>query len=313
MRLACGISAIAVFALSLNGAVRAADTATQRLSANAQKSQLETVVVEAERLKQLETQIRQFTSSALVQPFADSLLRWTTPVCPLVGGLPRDRAEYILAAVSKVAREAQAPLAGEQCKANLFVIVTWQPDLLLKAWWQRDSSLFNANDGSLAVSGFLRSKAPIRVWYNFGFAPSDKGPTTDLGTVLSLTGTGIEPNILSNMPTIQSNYCRASRLCRTGVQALSSVIVVVDKNQIKNLNMGQLGDYVAMVGLADVHSEADTGSTPSILGLFQKTGTAPREMSAWDHALLYALYTTDQGNVMQMTQIKSTMLNQLLQ
>ena len=38
----------------------------------------------------------------------------------------------MLARLSQVATEAKAPLAGERCTANFFIVVTPQPELLLK-------------------------------------------------------------------------------------------------------------------------------------------------------------------------------------
>jgi hypothetical protein len=78
-----------------------------------------------------------------------------------------------------------------------------------------------------------------------------------------------------------ANGCMASGVAGTrlrygAVQKLTSVIVVVDSTQTTNINMGQLADYVAMVGLAQIRLEANTGTAPTILGLFRDTPTNPR-------------------------------------
>ena len=304
------LAQIILLTVSLYGPVYAADTPTTQPPGN-DHTQLNPAIVTAQRVKQLQTEIRKYVSSVLVRPWEDSLTRWDTPICPLVAGLPRDQGEYVLALVSKIARESDAPVAGEQCKANLLIIVTWQPDLLLKMW-NRRATLFDSNSSTVQTRSFLNSKAPIRVWYNFSFKGGD-GTSVSTGADPSLVGGLSSALQYQNLPVLRSNSCRASKLCYGALQTFSSVIVVVDKNQINNVNMGQLVSYVAMVGLADIEMGANTESTPSILSLFKRTETPPQELSTWDRALLYGLYTSSQSNKMQMTQMKSTMLKRLLQ
>lgn len=47
------------------------------------------------------------------------------------------------------------------------------------------------------------------------------------------------------------------------------MIIVVDSNRMQGVNAGQLADYVAMVGLAEIRVDADTGPVPTILQLFR--------------------------------------------
>ena len=121
----------AIVALSLlAGGARSADQPEQ-----SPNPKLNTVTIRAQReRKTLQHRIDRFVSSVIVSYGHDSFVRWDQPVCPLVAGLPRDMEEFILARVSQVATTARAPLAGEHCRANLYIIATPYPDLLLKKW-----------------------------------------------------------------------------------------------------------------------------------------------------------------------------------
>jgi hypothetical protein len=75
--------------------------------------------------------------------------------------------------------------------------------------------------------------------------------------------------------------------------------------------MGQLADYVAMVGLAQIRLEANTGTAPTILGLFRDTQPQLPGLSPWDQAFLRSLYTTDQASKLEVSMIKRHMFEQI--
>jgi hypothetical protein len=96
------------------------------------------------------------------------------------------------------------------------------------------------------------------------------------------------------------------------VQELTSVIIVVDGRQTTEINMGQLADYIAMMGLAQIRVQADTGTAPSILHLFQGSDPQPLGLSPWDEAFLHSLYTTDQSSVLEVPIIEDRMFKQIV-
>src|SRR4029077_7873107 len=115
----------------------------------APKSELETITVEAARDREkLGQQVNHFVSAIAVQRFDQSLANWQReiPICPLVAGLPRADGEYMLRRLSQIALSVGAPLAQDQCKPNFYVVVTSEPDALLKAWNKRDVNLFDNGD-----------------------------------------------------------------------------------------------------------------------------------------------------------------------
>ena len=59
---------------------------------------------------------------------------------------------------------------------------------------------------------------------------------------------------------------------------------------LNGASLQQLGDYVAMVAMAQVDPDADTGRFDTILNLFNDPATAPTGLTGWDRAYLEGLY-----------------------
>jgi hypothetical protein len=306
------VAAVAAAGLSLSTAVFGQQSAAQpRPTASAGKAPLDTVTVEAQReRKEVEREVNEFVFAVAVRSLHDSLSRWNTPVCPLVAGLPKEQGEFVLARLSQVATEAKTPLAGEHCKANFFVVVTPQPEVLVRKWWARDRRMFDTRNGMGGVRTFIDTPRAVRVWHNVGFASADGKPVTSDSLADALVGTSLGLNLqMANVPTVQVSM--GTRLRYSAVRSISSVIVVVDANRMQGLNVGQLADYVGMVGLAEVNQDAEVGPVPTILRLFRENRDPPQALSAWDQAFLASLYGAEQASVMEESRMKRSMVSTL--
>jgi hypothetical protein len=94
------------------------------------------------------------------------------------------------------------------------------------------------------------------------------------------------------------------------VKDFAATIIVVDPNQIGTLNMGQLADYIGLIGLAQINLDTDLGPAPSILNVFHASATSPpSELTPWDRALLSALYSTRQRDRMQLSKMQTLAVN----
>ena len=102
-----------------------------------------------------------------------------------------------------------------------------------------------------------------------------------------------------------------SRITHTVVREIVSAIVVVDPAQVNTLNIGQLVDYIGMVGLAEINLDKDLGDAPTILNVFKTSESPLTEMTAWDKAMLQSLYTTPQRNRIQLQQMETATLKLL--
>lgn len=295
------LSASAVVALLLSSIGAAADPQPEAASVEQPVSKpegalLDTVTVEAAR-ERLERQISTFVSSITLRSWTESLARWQVPICPFVGGLPNDMGEFVRGRVSQIAKEAGVPIAPQDCAPNFIVVMTTEPEALLRKWWAQEPGLIDEDRGAGGTQRFLQTTRPVRVWYN-----ACSG-SPDAATSFSLKGG----------PRCSEGGVLGSRLTWGAVNLIYSAVVVVDLTQIRDLTIGQLTDYVAMIGLAEIRSDPALREAPTILNLFAETGTArPLGLSSWDQAFLRSLYATDLEKVTQLSDIKLRMARDLL-
>ncbi|HVN42720.1 MAG TPA: hypothetical protein VMT50_08030 [Steroidobacteraceae bacterium] len=266
--------------------------------------------VEAKRLS-VDQQVHQFVEE-ITRGVADessnrrddeSPAIWHRPLCPLVAGLARPQAEFLLERISAAARAAGAPLDEPQChRPNLFVVVTSDPARFLAAWRRRDHDVFGGAAGA-NIRHFIESPRPVRAWYNLVRVGADTASAVDGTVPLSLQRDLKTSPDVGRMPN--------SRLERATVLGLDSVIVVVQAGRATDLPARQLADYVAMISLVELRADRDFAAVPTVLGLFgvPPTADAPRELSTWDQTFLSAVYHTEQKYTLQRSQIARRMLN----
>jgi hypothetical protein len=119
---------------------------------------------------------------------------------------------------------------------------------------------------------------------------------------------------LGQMTYPVNHRARGSRLLYDDVPAISTAIVIVDSNRIEGLKFGQLADYVALIGLAEVNLDKDLGDVPTILHLFSaRAGAKQQGLTPWDEAFLKALSGTPQEDVMQLSEMQTAALRYIAQ
>jgi len=218
----------------------------------------------------------------------------------------RAQGEFVLGRLSQIAASAGARLAQQDCRPNFLVVLTPKPDRLLKQLKAGRPTLFG--DGQPGqIHRFLDPSKPavVRVWHNASEVNKDGVPVTGYGATCG----GLPMAWMSNDTSVNCESV-GSRIRWGALVAFSSVIVVVDTSLVKDTSFGQLADYVAMVGLADIDLDDDVGDVPTILRLFAASAeTPPPGLTAWDRAFLTALYHTDQSSRIQRSQIAARMLH----
>jgi len=277
-------------------------------SSSESRNSIDTVTIEGQR--EVKRQIDAFVSSVLVTYTNESLMRWDAPICPVIAGLPGDQGEYIAARLSQVARDVHAPLAdpGKPCQPNLIVAVTDDPDSLAEHWVKHDYTRLNTCNGLGYVRDFLKSRRPLRVFYNGKFRPNDGENSPDIAAFSII---GLNLNLEFGPCSYGTGVAIGTRLRYGAVQDLKSVIVLVDSRRAASLNIGQLADYITMVGLAQIRADANTGTAPTILNVFDSPEPLPEALTPWDESFLRGLYTTKQSSVIQTSLIKTSMFQQL--
>jgi hypothetical protein len=256
---------------------------------------LSTITVEAARDRAiLERRVKAFVSGITTAPYQQSLARWQkeTPICPQVEGLPGEDNDYLLSRLSQIATAAGAPLAPESCKPNIYVIVTSAPDEFIAAWSKRNPWMFDKAGGT-KIREFLHANVPVRVWYSTAW----------------FNGDGIACKVDHEEIPVCEQDAQTAQIHLAAVRDFSSVLVVVDARQAKEVTLGQLAAYVAVVGLAEIRVDAKLGDAPTILHLFTDSAKAPAlGLSAWDTAYLKALYQTEHKDKTQLLAVKTSVL-----
>ncbi len=277
------------------------------------------VNIEAMRQQALRVKVDHFVASVVTEPPPqESLLRWNKPVCPLVVGLPRRWGEFILGRISQAAGDAHTPLAGRHCQPNLFVVVTSQPDSVLKQWVARHPQV-DTKHGLARLDRFLHSTRPIRVLYNP--QPSCAGGISRPGSAAEADSVatpypGIGSHVAAGQPGgMGPTYCDNSidtHLKYGDVRSIGYAIIVADvtKLHLKHVTLGELAGYVSLIGLADIRLDADGAGAPTILRLFHDPNP-PQGLTPWDRALLYSLYNTSQSGKLQLTDMELAMVKRI--
>ena len=81
--------------------------------------------------------------------------------------------EFVLERISQIAHAAGVPLGDEHCHPNLYILVTSQPEDLLKGMEKRNRGYTFGYNPSLraetpasVVDEFIKTPHAVRVWYN---------------------------------------------------------------------------------------------------------------------------------------------------
>jgi hypothetical protein len=262
------------------------------------------VTVEADRVR-LGHRLFTFVSSiSRAIPRDESLRRWQVPICPLVAGLTQDEAEFMLARLSQIVRQAGAPLDKEHCvQPNLVVIVTPKPDELLNAWNAHRHAAGKLYDYAASFRRWRQTPRPIRVWYNHNFGSAEGSPVLNGSLQVGRASWG----------AASGGYV-ASLMSVKDVLQFSSVAVIVDARQIVGLQIGQICDYIAMAALTEPDLDAPLADAPTILRLFSARAAGkplPEGLGDWDRAFLKSLYEMNLADVTQRSQITGRMLEDL--
>jgi hypothetical protein len=302
-----------------DGSSASAATGHSGTSSSDTSEKLQEVTVSAHRIE-LEKRVSQFVNQiAAAENGGEGLARWgVPPVCPLVSGLPRRDGEFILERLSEIAHIAGVPLGDEHCTANLYVLVTDQPEGLLRGMEKRNRPFTFGYDASHyppaetpagVVDDFIKTPRVVRVWYNsaekdawgkpLGYCrESDLIPTADPSLYFQC-GPGT---------------AGGSHLVFNTVWTISRVFVIVDQTRLHGVTLGQLADYIAMSGFAKLKPDARLGNAPTILTLFNDPPqAAPAGMTDWDQIFLQSLYATEQKSKLQRSQIAHQMASKLTQ
>ena len=265
------------------------------------------VTVEAHR-ETLQRRVRDFVTQITPGSPDTSLELWRRPICPSVAGLTAEQGEVVLARVSEIARKAGAPLAPEHCEANLVIVVTPEPAKFIESWRSQSRGNIFGDAAPMTVRHFIESTRPVRVWYNDLIGDQDGADVPALRTpgVAGVTGEPFEP-------VHTNDHAEDTIIHLNGVKNLIFVMVIVDAQGIRHRSVGQVADYVSMVGLTRLDTGVHDPDAPTILNLFAHADGqgVPAGLTEWDEAFLHALYHTSQSSRMQRSAIAQSVVDEV--
>jgi len=217
----------------------------------------ETVYSDAQRQKDDQTS-RRFVQSLLRPSYTldGQFSRWKIPICPRVMGMAPAAAYMVEKRIRDVAQEIGAPLdRRDPCASNIVIFVTDRQQILLDAMVAKDLRDY---DGGLHMDVPWESICPD----------------------------------CSTPPPIPAN----DTWLHTGIQAqMGTEVILADIAAISGLTLGELGDYLALMVLAQTPATGRCQPAPSIANLFLKDCEADFHTTALsdaDMAMLTALYQT---------------------
>jgi hypothetical protein len=245
---------------------------------------------------------------------ADGLARWQNPVCPLVTGLPGPEGEFILARISEIARAADIPLASENCRPNLYIFVSSQPQELLRGLDQRNHAFTYGDAPPNVVDEFISTPQPVRVWYHTAAKTPEGLPLVGWSwPEVASKKSGAISNGRPPLSFSANAWAESTHLSFNFIWTIYRAFVFVDTKRLHGISRGQLADYVAMVTLAQLKSGSHLADDPTILKLFDDTPqAAPASLSQWDQAFLKSLYATEQKSHLQRSQIARAMVREIV-
>jgi hypothetical protein len=236
-------------------------------------------------------------------------------VCPSVTGLQQPFSEFVTGRIQAIARSIGAPMAppGERCGVNIEVVVTSTPQALLDDVARRHAWELGSNRTAHDTE-FTRV---VQSWYTTGTRAHDPG---SLAPPRNRPGVVGEAGLAADQPwdnVVPLHGTAGSHLGMALSSELLHVLVIADAQQLRDVPVAALADYLAMVTLSQAPLPDVCNQLPSILDLLS-TGCGdrppPAALTAADAAFLKALYaaTLDKNFNIEQAEVDRRMVDDLL-
>lgn len=277
----------------LAGALFVAQPQTPPAPASQDPVQLEDVIVSGRTLDSL---ITEFVGEVAEPNRRRGLARWNADVCVGVANLDGRAAQYLTDRISTVAGDLGLRTGAPGCSPNILVIATADAKGLARQMTGQRRRAFRMGGsgmdrGGAALRDFVDTDRPVRWWQMSLPVDSESG---DIAVRIPGQCTGNCTGAMQMAPQI--NVASASRLTTQIVDNLIRAIVIVDVDQVSDVSILQLADYIALVSLAQIDPEADTSGFASILNVFETPEIAD-SLTEWDLAYLDGLYNAERNHV----------------
>lgn len=250
----------------------------QATPAQDEPTSVQDVEVNARRQSAYEA-ARRFADNAVETPAGRGLARWEGKVCVGVINMRAEAAQPLIDRISDRIAELGLGFGEPGCEPNIVIVAADDGAAAARAMVAArprafDTGVSGTNLTDRDLRAFQDSQAPVRWWRLTLPVDSDTGQVT-----VRLPG---------QEPTTRA--VRApSRIRTQDRNVFVRTFVILDVNKTAGVEVNALGDYLAMVSLAQIEADVAASSYTSILNLFDDPdGT--HAMSDWDLKYLHALY-----------------------
>jgi hypothetical protein len=251
----------------------------------------EEVIVRGLRLSEVEfdlpSYVREFVAEVAAVPMGAGFARWRRGVCVGVNNLEATAAQYIADRVSILADEIGLEAGEPGCNPNVMIIFALNAKELAANLVENEPRLFRPSMGECcmqlglaALDEFVESDKPVRWWHV-------SAPVSAMSGQLAIDGASGNP---FDFPMV--TVAGPSRIHSGIVDELQHVLILVDPSKLRGKSWQQIGDYLAVVSLAQIDLNTDPGEFDSILNLFTN-GAAYSGLTDWDRSFVQALYDID--------------------
>jgi hypothetical protein len=272
------------------------------------------VIVRGRRLEDIEDDlriyIRDFIGEVVAKPPGRGFARWHRNVCIGVLNLEASAAQYIADRVSSLALEVGLEPGEPGCRPDVNIVFATNAKEIAAQLVENEPRLFMrvAGDsgmdlGRVALAEFVESEQPVRWWHVSLPVDARTG-----GAAIELDKTCGNPHCPPYVPV-----AGPSRIHSGTRDDLMYVIIIVDATKLQGTTWQQIGDYLAVLSLAQIDPNANPAAFDSILNLFTNPA-AYSGLTDWDRTYVRALYEFDQERIssLQANEIVSLIAEQEL-
>jgi hypothetical protein len=218
------------------------------------------------------------------------ITRWRNRICPVALGLSPAFNAFVTARIAAIAATVGAPYEEGQCKHNVEILFTAQPQQVLDQLAKRNARLLGFHYPQQAKK-LKTFRGPIQGWYVTSTRGDTGAEAIDEAVPLPIDDPA---NILTKGKVPPGRL--GSRLFTGQSSAIVSALIIVDTTRVTGHGVGSISDYLAVMILSHAQSPDTCGALPSIIDLMA-SNCGEREKStqltAGDIAFLRALYSTD--------------------
>jgi hypothetical protein len=282
------------FAAALLSGHLAAQEPAPQAATSSDSQELENVIVRGRRMSDIEDDLRieigKFIDEVVVVPTGRGFARWQGRVCVGVHNLERTAAQYLVDRISALALEVGLAPGEPGCNPDVVVIFTADGRETASYIVENHAEVLRPTGeggqhrGLAGMGAFAESDRAIRWWH--------LSMPVDARTGMPAIRTQGQPT--TSYPTVAVDG--PSRI-HSGIRdAMQRVLIIVDSSKLNGTTWQQLGDYLAVVSLAQIDLETDPAAFDSILNLFSNP-KAYSGLTDWDRSYVHALYEFDQRRI----------------